>query len=131
MLLKAKKSRLKTYIPMPRKTRTVLTCEKYNIIIRMAEVENIKIKDISAALNICRHTVTKALKWHLSGRPFISCINKYNTSVERRNSIFNLTEQTLFNTVACNNSIIQKEIKQNVQDAIGVTISQSTISRKL
>lgn len=40
-------------------------------------------------------------------------------------------EQFIFNQIACDNSLIQSELKDKVQEQFGTTMSQSTISRKL
>jgi len=116
---------------MIRKQRKEMTKETFDIIGTRMKSEKFSIKTISEDLQINRNTVGKIVKMHENGQPFISSSTKRKKTCKAKNETFSAIEQTLFNTIACNNALVQSELKTSIYESHQIELSNSTISRKL
>ena len=62
---------------MVRKSRKMLTAEMAAMIIRMAQNDNMKIKDIATSLDFNRQTIRKVLSDNRNGRTFVTANTKF------------------------------------------------------
>ena len=115
---------------MVRKTRGKITDNIVDIIIKMAR-ENEKFKKISEVVNLDRKTITKILKNYEKGERFISASEKYKSTMSNKKNNMSVVEQLIFNAVACDNSLVIKEMQDKIFNQLNLRISKSTIARKL
>lgn len=116
---------------MPRKTRREISKDTYDDIISMSCSNQYTIKQIAETLRICTKTVSNVLKRYEAGIFYLSAGQKRKETCNQRNASFSAEEQTLFNAVACDNSLTQKEMSQKVFETCHVQLAQPTISKKL
>lgn len=116
---------------MPRKERKTITKDIYDLIISMSQNQSHSIKYICDILNLDRKTVRKQIQNHENGKEFVSSSTKMRETCRIRQNTFNNIDQLIFNSVSCNNSLIQKELATIIENHENITISQPTISRKL
>ena len=92
---------------------------------------NHSINEIAKNVNIHRNTARNIIQNDEKEIGFISAGEKRKKACVERNATLDNKEQCIYNAVACNNSYIQNEIKEIVQESGFGSISRSTISRKL
>ena len=109
----------------------MITAELNNIIIRMHEQEKVCVRLIAERVDLSVKTVNNIIAKYENGIQFIPAVNKYTNTVNNKNGFLSHIEQTLFNTVSRNNSMIQKEMQEYLATHDNASISQPTISRKL
>lgn len=114
-----------------RKSRSNITQEKFNMIIRLSENPINKIIDIAKMLDLDRQSVRNALKKYSYGTPFLESGKKRSLTFKNKKAIIKPEERIIFNTISCNNSLIQKEIMQEISNTLNIQISQATVSRKI
>jgi len=116
---------------MERKERKVVTGEVYQIIKRMLEDGKFTQKEIAASMYVCRQTISKIQDNIYKGIEFISATTKRKETVRQKKLKFDNEEQIIYNSIACNNTLTQKELKNKLQLANAKDISVPTICRKL
>ena len=97
----------------------------------MIKDEKFKIKDISKKLHLNRKTVRNIIKNIENNIPFELASNKLKKTCQIRNLNYSEVDQSIYNTILCNNSCVIKEIKAEVCQKTGVDLSESSISRKI
>jgi predicted transcriptional regulator len=113
------------------KARKTITKELYEIIKNMHQSGTLSINKIANTVGLCRQTVAKQIKNIESNLAFRSAAEKQKEKYKIKNNINQPIDQTLFNSVATNNSLIQKELRSIVEERYSIQISQSSISRRL
>lgn len=117
---------------MTRKPRINITRQIYDSIINMAYgTESFTSKKIANALKLSESAVRNCLTNYQDGKEFVPSKEKRAATIRNRNVQFSQAENIIFNSVSCNNEIIQKEIVHQVSEGCGIKYNQSTISRKL
>jgi len=97
----------------------------------MSQSGKYTINEIGETLHLGRKTVRTILQRHEKGQSFISAAEKCKETCKQKNLTYNEVEQTMYNAVACNNSLIQKELQDIVHENLNVSISQAAVSKKL
>ena len=115
---------------MVRKTRAKITQSLIDIVVSMNEA-NESIKKISETVRLHRKTVSEILKNYENGVSFTPATEKYKETCKRRRDTLDATDQVIFNSIACNNSLIIDEIKDKVRKQLHINISKSKIHRKM
>lgn len=116
---------------MVRKERKPITTELHGLVISMIQVEKHSFKEIAETLGLTAKTVRNIYNAYMSGEKFKeSGIKKKETWTEK-NSSFSVVDQTIFNSLSCNSSFVQKEISDVVFQKHNIRLSQPTISRKI
>lgn len=114
-----------------RKQRKSVSKEIYDIVISMFKTGTHQINEIARTVDLSRFTVSRLIKSYESGITFVPVLQKCQTTYREKRSHFSATEQFIFNQIACENSLVQKEIQLKLHDQLNVDVSQSTISRKI
>ncbi|KAI0978187.1 hypothetical protein GJ496_011497 [Pomphorhynchus laevis] len=97
----------------------------------MVQENKFIIKKISEIFQLDRNTIRKIVKDYDSGKEFVSANEKRRETCKLRNQVLKPEERGILSVISCNNSFIQKEIKERVNEQFRVMMSQATISRKL
>ncbi|KAG0436845.1 hypothetical protein DMUE_4018 [Dictyocoela muelleri] len=113
------------------KPRKTITSELRDLVIYLFITDGHNVSQISNISKLHRHTVRKILQDHEDNANFLSAAEKRKQTCKARNSILSSTEQTIYNSLSLNNSMVQAEIKNIVSDAHDLTLSISTVCRKI
>jgi len=116
---------------MSRKKRTTITKEIYSLIINMSSSAQKNTTEIALALGLSITAVRNVLSQSQDGVDFKASTIKRKETWNAKSEVFGEADSILFNTVSCNNALVQSEMSAKVNEITGVKFSQSTISRKL
>ncbi|KII62341.1 hypothetical protein RF11_11669 [Thelohanellus kitauei] len=97
----------------------------------MAQERGNTVKSIAETFNICRKTVNNYLKINEEKQTFVPATDKCRNTCVQRNSMFTNMEKTIYNAIACENSLILPEVQNIVREQNNTDVSTATISRIL
>lgn len=115
---------------MVRKNRKTVTKELVAIIASMIEAKK-DLRQISATVGLSARTIIKIIKDIKNGKEFKPAGKKLKETFNQKNSLFTDVDQIIYNSITCNNSLTQQELKAKVEEQSGDIVSISTICRKL
>lgn len=108
-----------------------ITEELNKLITNMLRSELYSHKQIAETLGISTKTVQRTARLLESGRQFKTASGKLKENWANRNSTFSELETKIMTLLQADNSLIQSEIQEIVQNTLNLDISQSTVSRKI
>lgn len=116
---------------MTRKERKTITEETVSTVLAMHRTGNYTIQKIAALLQMHRHTASKIIENSEKQMPFISAGKKRSETCAAKNATYSNVDQTIYNAINLNNSLTLKEVKEKVLEICNVSISGSSVHRKL
>lgn len=117
---------------MARKIRKIITKEIYEIVNRLLRDESKTIKEIAETVDLSPKTVTnisKTLEFEFGNYESLNESKKKKALLKR--DVVKPIDLVINNFIACNNDITLKEIKEELFKKMEVSLSISSISRKL
>ncbi|KAI0988305.1 hypothetical protein GJ496_003237 [Pomphorhynchus laevis] len=116
---------------MVRKTRKAVTKELRDLMLGMMQENKFIIKKISEIFQLDRKTIRKIVKDYDSEKKFVSANEKRRETCKLRNQVLKPEERGILSVISCNNSFIQKEIKERVNEQFRVMMSRRRYQESL